>query len=543
MIQIDIRKRDGLARSGTFVINKVSIRTPAVLDTVDLFPSLKTKNGTNIPLAAGSEFTKSYYVKNNHQPITIHPALENPALSGDCVMVDNWHTVLYNPRNYVMWLIDLKEKTPPDTLWYVPATALPSNVHILCYSGFDIFDFRAVDLKSAQGIFCLPEGEFPKEYLKLGLCTCDGCRNENLKQHNRIELQCEIELINRFIEAGQLRELVESRSRMHAQHVAILRHLDNQYNFMEKRVPVSRSCVMQVNSGESINRVEIRRFAERVVTRYIPPKTDVAVLLPCSAKKPYSLSKSHRKFQTAIANRAHELIISSPLGIVPREVETIYPAGHYDVPVTGYWDAEECSLIADIIARYFIRNRYRRIIAHLDGGALKVVEIAAEKCNLTLEYSCKENPTSNASLNKLDQALDGERRIKDDRLHGMCSYQFGIDINTKGFTLRGRFPEIYYSKENLQYFSINTATGMLRPTFDGWKLIPKGYRVLIDDFTPEGDILVPGIIKADPEIREGDEVLIIGLKIEATGKAAMSEDEMMRSKRGVAVRVRKIKKL
>ncbi len=231
---------------------------------------------------------------------------------------------------------------------------------------------------------------------------------------------------------------------------------------------------MRANSGESMQRAEVRRFAERVVTRYIPPKTDVAVLLPCSARKPYSLSQSHRRFQMAIGGRAHELIVTSPLGLVPRELETVYPAMHYDVPVTGYWDAEECAFIADILTRYFQTHQYRRVIAHLEGGALKVAQMAADACGITLEYSCTEHPTSDQALNALDAALAGERKMKDDRLHGMISYQFDCDVDTKGTTLRGHFPEVLYSRNNVQIFSIDTGTGLLRPTFDGWEDDPGG---------------------------------------------------------------------
>ena len=99
------------------------------------------------------------------------------------------------------------------------------------------------------------------------------------------------------------------------------------------------------------------------------------------------------------------------------------------------------------------------------------------------------------------------------------------------------------AKSNIQRFSIDTGNGLLRPTFEGWELIPQGYRVTISDFLPEGDVLVPGVVDADPAIREGDEVLVVGPKAMATGRAAMSAAEMKNSKHGVAVRVRKIKKI
>jgi archaeosine synthase len=543
MTRFDIRKRDGLARSGIFQTDTLSLKLPAALAIETLFPDLDTRDGINLPLCAPSAMVKSYPPFKNGQPVTIHPHLDNPAHSGDCVMVADWQTALLHPRNYVDWLIGLKEKTPIDTVWYAPASGLPSSVHILCYSGFDLFDFKAVDLKTAQMRFCTPEGEFPADALESGICSCSGCRQKNLEMHNRQALLQEIALVTRFIEESQLRDLVESRCRLNAGQVAIMRHLDNRYQFLERHLPVARSGVMRANSGESLQRAEVRRFAERVVTRYLPPKTDVAVLLPCSAKKPYSLSQSHRKFGRAIAGRAHKLIVTSPLGLVPRELECIYPAGHYDVPVTGYWDAEECVVIANILTRYFERHAYRRIIAHLEGGALKVARMAAEACGITLEYSCQEHPTSDSALNALDSALTGERRIKDDRLHGMVSYQFNFDLDTKGTTVRGHYPELFYSKKNVQIFSIDTGTGLLRPTFDGWNLIPEGYRVYIDDFIPEGDVLVPGVVTADPGIRDGDEVLVIGARAHATGRAALPADEILRSRRGVAVRVRKIKRL
>jgi archaeosine synthase len=543
MTRFDIRKRDGLARTGILDTGTATVKLPAVADTEVLFPSLANVPSINIPLSAPAVLVQEYPPVIPDGPVIIHPQRGNTAESGDCVMVANWHTAFANPRNYVDWLVGLKEKTPADTVWYAPAAALPSTVAILCYSGFELFDYTAVDLKSAQGLFCTPEGNFPADAMETGICTCRGCKAGDLQEHNREALRQEIALVTRFIQQSQLRELLESRCRMDAAQVAILRHLDRNYAFMEERQPVARSGVMRANSGESLQRVEVQRFANRVLTRYVPPRCDVAVLLPCSARKPYSLSQSHRRFQQAVGGRAHELIVTSPLGLVPRELECIYPAAHYDVPVTGYWDAEECAVISGILARYFSRHRYRRIIAHLEGGALTVARQAAELCGITLEYSCTENPAGPAALNILDSSLAGERRIKDDRLHGMLSYQFGTDIETKGITPRGRFPELFWSKGNVQLFSLDTNTGLIRPTFDGWDLIPSGYHITIDDFVPEGDVLVPGVTGTDPAIRDGDEVLVVGARAVATGRAALSAEEMLRSRRGVAVRVRKIKRM
>jgi archaeosine synthase len=475
--------------------------------------------------------------------VAVHPLAPQAPESGDCALVANWHTALKNPRNCAGWLADLKESVPPDTAWYAPASALPSTACLLIYSGFDLFDYRAVDLASAQKKFCLPEGEFPASLMETGVCGCEGCREGNLVQHNRLALDREIALVRHYIEAGRLRELMESRCRADAAQVGILRFLDRNYALMERFLPVARAVPMRANTAESQNRAEIRRFADRVIERFVPTRTDVAVLLPCSARKPYSLSRSHKLFMNVVDRRAHELIVTSPLGLVPRELERVYPAGHYDVPVTGYWDREECAFIADILARYFAAHPYRRVIAHLEGGALTVAQMAAEACGIDLEVTCQGHPTAPGSLRALNAALEGERRVQTDTVRGTVSWQFGTEINSKGLQIRGRSMQMAVLRGKQQVFSIDAGTGLFRPTFEGWDLIPEGYRVRIDSFVPQGDVLAPGITDCDPRIREGDEVLVEGPLAIATGKALMGADEMLRSKRGVAVRVRKTKKI
>ncbi len=123
MTRFNIKKRDGLARTGTFQAGDTTLNLPAALDGETLFPDLDNRSGTNIPLCAPPALVK-HIPPMIGQPVTIHPDLDNPAQSSDCVMVAGWHTAFQNPRNYVDWLIALKEKTPVDTAWYAPASAL-----------------------------------------------------------------------------------------------------------------------------------------------------------------------------------------------------------------------------------------------------------------------------------------------------------------------------------------------------------------------------------------------------------------------------------
>jgi archaeosine synthase len=541
--KFEVKRRDTLARFSLLTTASGPVRLPAAADLPTLFPDLSCREFSNVPLSAPEALARRYHTRGTGQPVAVHPALEPDVLSGDCVLIPCWHTVLSHPREYVEWLVSLKGAIPPDTAWYAPGAALPSNVSILCYSGFDLFDYTAVDLKTARGLFCLPEGEFSRETMEEGMCTCPGCGKSDLFIHNRQALDRELALVRQFIATQQLREFIDSRARMAAAHVAILRFLDHHARFMEERTPVARSVRLGAMSGDALSRPEVRRFADRVLGRYIPPKGEVAVLLPCSARKPYSLSQSHRRFTRAIAGRAVELVITSPLGLVPREIERIYPAAHYDIPVTGYWDREELAFVSGILAGFLSRHPYRRVIAHLEGGALEAARMAAELAGLELEVTGGDRPVSDESLACLSDALSGEHSVRHDTVHGILSWQFGIDVDTRSMTVRWKHPALSVRKGREPLFSIDPGTGLLRPTFAGWSIIPGVYRVKIDDFPVQGDILVPGVIAADPMIREGDEVLVEGPQALATGRAAMGATEIHSSARGVAVRVRKVLKV
>jgi archaeosine synthase len=320
-----------------------------------------------------------------------------------------------------------------------------------------------------------------------------------------------------------------------------MRLMDGEEALLEPYTPVARTTPFIATTSEALRRIEVKRWGRRVVERSPPPIHEVAVLLPCSARKPYSTSLSHHTFMRAVSGRAHELIVTSPLGLVPRELERVYHAAHYDVPVTGHWDREELGLISSVIAGYLGRHHYRRVLAHLDGGALDSARMAADACGIPLEVTAEGHPTDPASLAILGSALEGERRRPNDVVRGVLAWQFGVTVETRGMVIRGRPPRERVEKGGRILFTVDARTGLLRPTFEGWTLIPAGYRIGIDAFTPKGDILAPGVISADGGIREGDEVLVLGEGLSATGRAAMGGPGMLRSRHGVAVRVRKIK--
>jgi len=95
---------------------------------------------------------------------------------------------------------------------------------------------------------------------------------------------------------------------------------------------------------------------------YIPPKEkDALVFLPCSYKKPYSESETHKKIlevlrKTKTYPRIHQAMLSNA-GVVPREFEGAYPFNRYD------WDE---SLETEEIKKRYVEVTKERIKGYLE---------------------------------------------------------------------------------------------------------------------------------------------------------------------------------
>lgn len=508
-----------------------------------------------------------------HTGIVVHPnAREYPAselyVLGAAKQLEN------KPRELVESIIRLKENTRADSLLYTPALATPENLSMLVYLGVDIVDDTLPIIKGYQDIYLTNSGEFYLDSLHEFPCACSVClvdtpsellkkpkkeRAELLSTHNSHKLAVELRTVREHIRTGHLREYVERQCRVRPWLTAALRLIDSEYQFLEKRTPISRSTILYTNTRESLNRVEIRRFAQRVLERYAAPDLDTLVLLPCSAKKPYSMSLSHQKFINVLGKYrkyVHEVIITSPLGVVPRELELMYPAAQYDTPVTGHWDLEERAWVGGCLKTYLQKNRYRSIIAHVNGAYREICESVAGELGLEFIYSADKGVISHASLDKLRNAVSGLEHSKKrgsekanlDVFRATIDYLFGRGAGdmlvTDEAVVKAPYPkfQLFAGK---QLATIIPQYGTVALTVEGGMRLSHYpyYKVKIADFIPHTSILAPGVLDADPQIRPNDEVMVEGEKFFGVGRAAMSGWEMKECGKGVAVELRHAKRI
>ncbi len=489
--------------------------------------------------------------KSNEIFSIIFPKIESVKKSLIYVMA-NTKELFQNPRNFVESIINIRKKIGYSLL-YAPGIANPINLPILCYLGIDLFDSLDIIVKTRKKIYFTSCKEYNLEEIEEYPCSCNFCKKgiknyEDLLMHNYEIMKNELVKTIKAIESNRLREIVEAKSHLNANYASMIRILDvEHYEYQEKRYPIIGNKI--IASPYSIYRPDIVRFRKRVIERYEKPASaKILLLLPCSAKKPYSTSKSHKIFNRVIANSPnrhiiHEVIITSPIGIVPRELEYIYPAAHYDISVIGYWDKEEIHMVNYCLSKYLEKNKYDVIINHLP----KEITLDIDAIE-----TCIEHPTSDDSIKELAKALEitenyekishTKRRYENAR--SMLLYQFGQVAKNfiEGCKIKGKFPDykIYYEDKQLAMFS--QKRGMFVLTFAGGKKLGKNYWVEIDDFIPKGSIFAIGIKNADEKIRIGDEVVIFyNDELRGVGVAKMNAEEMVEANAGEAVKVRHYK--
>ncbi len=309
---------------------------------------------------------------------------------------------------------------------------------------------------------------------------------------------------------------------------------------------------MNLITAESLHRPEVVRWHRRIKERYTPPQAvKLTAVLPCSARKPYSKSKSHMLFQKHIRNGAkekialvHELILTSPLGPVPRELESVYPAAHYDVPVTGHWSSEEKEIAVELLSDY-MKKAGTKMLAHVDGAYRDI----CEELDIPLT---REHILSRESLQELEQRVSEaleefapQKRDKLEPLRKICDFQFGRGAGeyliSSNAAVRGS--QIFLGSE--QVAAVNPNSGFLVLALLGGKLLKEYGRHIVEiSFKPAtNSIFCAGIDKADKEIRPGDEAIVIYEgEVVGVGKAVLNGEEMLRAKRGLGVSLRHLRK-
>jgi archaeosine synthase len=402
----------------------------------------------------------------------------------------------------------------PSSLIWAPGISGPDNCALLAWMGVDLFDLARMRHASSLGVLLTESG--PRKI------------EETVDEDFGMEAQCTtwvqaISSTRAAIREGTLRELVERQSMSSPRSVEHLRRHDsmvtengNTHSVLSSVVSSNRR--LRCHTYESRNDPLVLDWRSRVADEHLPPshQRDILVLLLCSAKKPYKLSKSHIRFRRVLRNPCvHETMVTAPLGLVPRELEDLWPAAHYDIPVSGEWDADELDVIRSMVRRIVSRVGYSVVINHSG------IRINIEGTNI-IDTRQGDSAGSGEALSRLESAVEsavidseGKGAPVHARLEIMMSisrFIHGSDAWLKGASVIGRPPILTINKDGSQLAKWNPRLGRFSfsksclPMLD--ELGGLARVSLRDGVDWIGDIFSSNTESADCSIRSGDELLV-----------------------------------
>ena len=558
---LDVNYRSFRGRVCEYKDGETSITTPAVLRTVngpcdDRIHILVeggnrfyVDNGVKHPLDGGQITSTSFGLfkggvvmcgeKVASVRLPLPEKIELPE-TVEVLLLSNAYDLRGNARALVDAVIKLRESVGYNVVLGFLGIAEPSTLALLVYMGVDLFDDSLCKVLGSRGVRTIPEG----------LIESAG----DVTESNVNDLMIECAKVSDFIRGGRLRELVDQRVSSSPISVAALRVFDRVgYDYQEEAINNAGSR-FSCNTTQSLRRPDVLRYRKTFMERYVkPPHKKVLLLLPCSAKKPYHTSKTHKRFSFSIHASnfdtvVHEVIVTSPLGVVPRELDCFYPANSYDIPVTGEWKCQEKEFIREMVS-HLMDQGYEKVISHLGEDTELIAGLRDDIVETVVGDS-----VSPASLTNLENALrDATVGMKvgdyaEDRketIRSVLSFQFGKDIadrimdeNTFG---TGRFPYWKIQRNKVQLAMMSEERGAFSLTVDGGKVVAESGRNIVNmmDFELKGNLFAVGVIDADPGIRIGDEAVVMkNGEVVAVGVAVMSGKEMTQLKRGIAVKIR-----
>lgn len=453
----------------------------------------------------------------------------------DLAVIGNGAELLQRPRKLVEAINFIHGRMGYSKLIYLQGVADPYLLPVLVYAGISLIDDSTTRIESRKGV----------RFTVLGREKS----GENSLDHNVGFLEEMFRVIRESIGNSTLRELLE-KYQISSKALELLRLLDNDSTGIVEEAFPRRTPYIKANSLESLRRPDLARYRKYIAEEYRKPEgRQVAVLLPCSARKPYSSSRSHRKIIDAMSGyrqQVHEIIVTSPVGVVPRDLEGTYPAIAYDIPVIGEWYEDEKAMIKGLLEAYFRNNSYSSVIAFITED-LMFIRDSLPPGSIMIEWKGSPSLTRlRDEVARISSEIGKSPRKSSQKMETfmkMAEYQFGSWIsnhmegcrivrnyNTDMLVRDGK-PVLVYN-DRVGKFTINKASAP-------WFIEQGKFLVEIDDFKPTANIYAVGVISASHDIRQEDEVVLHhGGEVRGVGIAKMPFRAMADLKKGVAVKVR-----
>ncbi|MGD8505083.1 MAG: tRNA guanosine(15) transglycosylase TgtA [Candidatus Bathyarchaeota archaeon] len=302
-------------------------------------------------------------------------------------------------------ILTAKMNLPPDRPLHLFGAGHPFMFALAVALGCDLFDSAAYAIFAREDRYMTEHGTTRLNKLTYLPCSCPICtkydtknlretpknkRQKLLAQHNLYVCFSEMRRIKQAIIEGRLWEYLEMKARSHPALFQAFKRLKSYENYLERTSPVTKKSGLFFFNSAGLARPEIVRHRRKLLTSYQPPKeATTLVLLPQTKAKPFHMSSAQQKLWRAIrlemgprSNRIHMCTYAAPFGVVPTEIDEVYPLSQYETTVP--FDTETMDYVAEQLGNYIIKTDYARVIL-VESSDLWKGKIAA-KC----KKACRE---------------------------------------------------------------------------------------------------------------------------------------------------------
>jgi len=290
--------------------------------------------------------------------------------------------------------------------------------------GCDLFDSAAYAIYARENRYLTEYGTIRLDELEYFPCSCPICikndpkdvktmpeekRQEMLALHNLHVSLSEVKKIKQAIIEGRLWEHLEMRVHGHPSLFAALRTIAKYREYLEKQSPLTKKSGLFFFSSLAQIRPEVVRHKKRLFERFSSPEeAKVLVLLPQTPMKPFHKSWEYRRnLNEAMqklgnkANNAHICVYAAPFGIIPIELDEVYPLSQHETATP--LDAETIDYVAKQVEDYILSTDYRKVVLCQDdeNWGRKILMACRKACQrkdmslIVLKTKAKVDATNN----------------------------------------------------------------------------------------------------------------------------------------------------
>ena len=248
--------------------------------------------------------------------------------------------------------------------------------------GCDMFDSAAYAIYARENRYMTEYGTFRLEELEWLPCSCPICtrhdaedlrempkneREKLLAEHNLYVCFEELRRVKQAIVEGRLWEHLEMRCHSHPALLSALKKLGKYAGYIEKHTPVTKKSGLFYLGHLDLTRPEVIRHRRKIMKNYSPPeRAKILVLLPQTREKPFHKAREQKRFRKLIeeklgerAEKLHVCTYAVPFGVVPNEIDEIYPLSQHEAAVP--LDIETIEYVAQQVANYIERTNYEKV--------------------------------------------------------------------------------------------------------------------------------------------------------------------------------------